>query len=82
MKIQNHIDSLTKERNEKETILESLVEGVIAVDVDMQITYTNHMAMKLLNHHDESFIGKNFSLLTTRTLSSSSSTMPTREKTS
>src|SRR5271154_7061666 len=47
-KIQSHIDSLTKERNEKETILESLVEGVIAVDVDMQITYSNLMAMRLI----------------------------------
>jgi two-component system, OmpR family, phosphate regulon sensor histidine kinase PhoR len=63
MKIQSHIDSLTKERNEKETILESLVEGVIAVDVDMQVTYSNHMANKLLNRQVENFIGKKFSLL-------------------
>lgn len=47
MKIQNHIDTLTKERNEKETILESLVEGVIAVDVKNEITYSNLMAQKL-----------------------------------
>jgi two-component system phosphate regulon sensor histidine kinase PhoR len=63
MKIQSHIDSLTKERNEKETILESLVEGVIAVDVEMKVTYTNHMATKLINSQVENFIGKNFSLL-------------------
>lgn len=62
-KIQSHIDSLTKERNEKETILESLGEGVIAVDVDMQITYANHMAAKLINRHMEDFIGKKFVLV-------------------
>lgn len=62
LKIQNHIDMITKERNEKETILESLVEGVIAVDDDMEITYTNHMAMKLMNR-TESFIGKKFGVL-------------------
>lgn len=60
-KIQNHIDTLTKERNEKETILESLVEGVIAVDVDMQVTYSNLMAMKLINSNSRDFIGKKFS---------------------
>jgi two-component system phosphate regulon sensor histidine kinase PhoR len=63
LKIQSHIDTLTKERNEKETILESLVEGVIAVDVDMHVTYTNHMAMKLINRHIDSLIGKPFSVL-------------------
>lgn len=63
LKIQNHIDTITKERNEKETILESLVEGVIAIDDDMQVTYTNHMAMKLMNHADSIMIGKRFETL-------------------
>jgi two-component system phosphate regulon sensor histidine kinase PhoR len=62
LKIQNHIDMITKERNEKEAILESLVEGVIAVDDDMQVTYTNHMAMKLMNW-TENLIGKQFFIL-------------------
>lgn len=62
LKIQNHIDTITKERNEKETILESLVEGVIATDNDMNITYTNHMAMKLMNYFND-LISKNFSVL-------------------
>jgi two-component system phosphate regulon sensor histidine kinase PhoR len=62
LKIQSHIDLITKERNEKETILESLVEGVIAVDDDMEVTYTNHMAMKLMNSAD-SLLGKKFSIL-------------------
>lgn len=60
-KIQNHIDTLTKERNEKETILESLVEGVLAVDVDMRIAYANAMALKLLNSPIAKPIGLNFS---------------------
>jgi two-component system phosphate regulon sensor histidine kinase PhoR len=60
-KIQSHIDSLTDERNEKETILESLVEGVIAVDVDMQVTYSNMMALKLINAHHTDYLGKPFS---------------------
>lgn len=62
LKIQNHIDMITKERNEKETLLESLVEGVIAVDDDMQVTYANHMALKLMNT-DKNIIGKKFSAL-------------------
>lgn len=62
-KIQNHIDTITKERNEKETILESLVEGVVAVDIENQITYTNHMAMKLLSPKIVDFLGKKFDLL-------------------
>ena len=61
-KIQNHIDTITKERNEKEAILESLVEGVIAVDDDMGIAYSNHMALKLMNCHSQ-FIGKKFATL-------------------
>lgn len=60
-KIQNHIDTLTKERNEKETILESLVEGVIAVDVDRHVTYSNLMALKLINSHIQEYLGKPFS---------------------
>lgn len=47
-KIQRHIDNLTAERNEKEAILESLVEGVIAVDSNMTVTYANSMAQKFI----------------------------------
>ncbi len=62
-KIQNHIDTITKERNEKESILESLVEGVIAVDGNMHITYSNHMVTKLINLPSNSLIGEDFSVL-------------------
>jgi signal transduction histidine kinase len=47
-KIRIHIDSLTDERNEKEAILQSLNEGVVAVDEQLAITYANNMAIKLL----------------------------------
>lgn len=59
-KIQNHIDILTHERNEKEATLESLVEGVIAVDPHMNITYANNMAAKFLDFEKKDLIGKNF----------------------
>lgn len=62
LKIQGHIDMITEERNEKETILESLGEGVIAVDKEMKINYTNHMAMKLMNRSDN-LLGQTFSVL-------------------
>ncbi len=58
VKIQKHITNLIQERNEKEAILESLVEGVIAVDVNMVITYANNMASKLLEHNN--LVGQTF----------------------
>ena len=62
-KVQLHIDTITNERNEKEAILESLVEGVIAVDENLIITYANHMANKLINSEELDLIGKNFAIL-------------------
>jgi two-component system phosphate regulon sensor histidine kinase PhoR len=62
-KIQNHIHILTQERDEKEAILESLVEGVIAVDRNMCIAYANHMAIKFIGQNQSNLIGQNFSLL-------------------
>lgn len=62
VKIQKHIDSLTEERNEKKAVLESLVEGVIAVDNNMQVTYANNMALKILKMGHEALIGQNFSI--------------------
>lgn len=61
-KIQGHIDSLTKERNEKEAILESLVEGVVAVDDHLEVTYANQTALKLLSMEREALVGKHFSV--------------------
>lgn len=58
VRIQGHIATLTQERNEKKAILESLVEGVIAVDGNMAITYANNMAAKLLETNE--LVGKSF----------------------
>lgn len=60
-KVQHHIDTLTHERNEKEAVLESLVEGVVAVDSNLIVTYANHTALKLLNIRREELIGFSFS---------------------
>ncbi|NGX42148.1 MAG: Sensor histidine kinase ResE [Chlamydiae bacterium] len=48
VRIRNHITSLTLERNEKEAVLESLVEGVIAVDDHMNVIFANTTALKFL----------------------------------
>lgn len=50
-RIRSQIDYLTSERNEKEAILESLGEGVIAVDATMKITYVNYIGSKMLGIH-------------------------------
>lgn len=59
-KIQDHIDNLTEERNEKLAILESLIEGVIAIDPNMIVTYANEVALKQLNVKKEEIIGHKF----------------------
>lgn len=56
-KIQGQINSLTQERNEKQAILESLAEGVIAVDQDLNVIYANEMALKLLGKTAEELAG-------------------------
>lgn len=48
-KVQKQIDTLTYERNEKESLLEALTEGVIAVDRSMSIAYVNSSALNLLD---------------------------------
>lgn len=62
-RIQSHINTITAERNEKKAILESLGEGVIAVDHQMLIAYINHMANRFINLQDCHLIGENFSIL-------------------
>ena len=58
-RIKSHIQTVTHERNEKEAILESLTEGVIAVDNNLRISYANTMALEFLGF-DRSVIGKAF----------------------
>jgi two-component system, OmpR family, phosphate regulon sensor histidine kinase PhoR len=47
-RIKSQIETLTHERNEKEAILESLAEGVLAIDKDLKISYANSMALNFL----------------------------------
>lgn len=61
-KIQKQITTLSQERNEKGAILESLGEGVIAVDERKIITYINHIAEGFLNIKKDALLGKNFAL--------------------
>jgi two-component system phosphate regulon sensor histidine kinase PhoR len=60
LKIQKQISTLTQERNEKEVLLESLVEGVIAIDHQMTITYVNTTASQFLNLPRGTLIGQSF----------------------
>ncbi len=62
-KLQKQITTLTQERNEKKAILESLIEGVIATDQEMIITYANQTALKLLKFEAEEIIGKHIDSL-------------------
>lgn len=59
-KIRGQIRTLTRERNEKQSILESLVEGVVAVDQDLQVIYANGMALEILNKSVEEIVGHPF----------------------
>lgn len=59
-KLQKQINTLTAERNEKEAVLESLVEGVIAIDQNMLITYANQAALKYLKFDKQLLKGHHF----------------------
>ncbi len=59
-KIQKQIDTLKSERNEKEAVLETLIEGVIAVDHKMTITYANKIALQFLEKEGINIIGTPF----------------------
>jgi two-component system, OmpR family, phosphate regulon sensor histidine kinase PhoR len=61
-RIDQQINSLVQEKNNKAAILESLGEGVIAVDSLMTVTYVNHMAEIFLGINKEGILGKSFSL--------------------
>ncbi|MBY0530300.1 MAG: PAS domain-containing protein [Rhabdochlamydiaceae bacterium] len=59
-RVRLHISSLVDERNEKEAILESLGEGVIAVDAEMGIRYVNFIGSRMLGFAKRHLIGKPF----------------------
>lgn len=60
LRIQKQINSLVEERNEKKTVLESLEEGVVAVNSHMIITFANTMAQKILGMSEDQLIGQSF----------------------
>lgn len=60
--IDQQISSITQEKNEKSAILESLVEGVVAVDQTMTVIYMNRMAEVFLNISEKELVGKKFSV--------------------
>ncbi|MBN4067107.1 ATP-binding protein [Simkania negevensis] len=60
-RIDAQIDTLVRERNEKEAILETLLEGVIAVDKKMTVTYANSVAVTMLSTTKEEIYNKPFS---------------------
>ena len=60
VKIRGQINTLMHERNEKEAVLESLAEGVIAVDSSMKVIFVNTMALKLLGLQMEDLKGQIF----------------------
>lgn len=59
-KIESQLDTLRAERNEKEAVLESLMEGVVAVDAKMAITDVNRTALQMLKMEREELIGHQF----------------------
>ncbi|MEZ5315276.1 MAG: ATP-binding protein [Chlamydiales bacterium] len=59
--IDHQISSLVLEKNEKNAILESLLEGVIAVDEKMKIIYMNRMTEVFLGINERELVGQNFS---------------------
>ncbi len=60
--IDHQISSLTHEKNEKSAILESLIEGVIAVDETMTVIYMNRMAEVFVGIDEKRLVGKKFSV--------------------
>lgn len=59
-KIQEQIRTLTEERNDKEEILQSLGEGVIAVDDKNRLIFMNRVAEELLDIQSSELLGSSF----------------------
>lgn len=61
-RIELQISSLIQEKNEKDAILESLIEGVVAVDESLTVSYMNHTAEVFLNIPESKLVGSSFQL--------------------
>lgn len=57
-RLRDQIQNITTERNEKEAILESLGEGVIAVDAEMNVLYINFVGSKMIGLTRQKVLGK------------------------
>lgn len=56
--IQDKIDSLKAAGHEKETLLESLTEGVVAVDAEGRVNFINQSALQFFEGKKEDFLGR------------------------
>lgn len=59
-RIDAQISTLRSERNERAAILESLVEGVVAVDSELKLIYANAAALRFLGIEAEGYVGNRF----------------------
>ena len=60
-RIESQIASLTQAKNEKSAILESLIEGVVAVDKYLNVIYMNKTAEIFWGVTNKELVGKSFS---------------------
>jgi len=56
--VEVQLQTIQQERNEKETILDALGEGIIAVEKNEKVLYVNFTATKILNIPKRSLIGR------------------------
>jgi signal transduction histidine kinase len=59
-RLEEQIRNITTERNEKEAILESLGEGVIAVDSEMNVRYINFIGSRMIGIPFHQIVGRKF----------------------
>lgn len=59
-KVQSQTQNFLEERDEKEVILESLIEGVITFNGEEKVSFINPMACKLLGLSKRKILGKTF----------------------
>jgi two-component system phosphate regulon sensor histidine kinase PhoR len=57
-RIQKQIEYLTRQREDTEEILESIGEGIIAVDPSARVTFANRTACRMLGVSSEKVLGK------------------------
>lgn len=62
-RIHQQIDTLKEERNQTESVLNSLAEGVIAVNSNQNVIYVNDVALKMFHFEREMLMHQHISLL-------------------